>query len=292
MTPIVISNSEVTTFLGCKRKHFFAFELGLEPKDQDKALLRGTIGHEILSKVAQAIKDQTAKPLKVVLDEALQDAMHQGWPIDLVLEVSVLVTDYLKHVKWWADWEILGTEDELHIPLTEQVHGGMRYDLLIRERATGRVYVVDFKFTYDFWSPHDHEINGQMPKYITFLQLSGHHIDGGLLEEIRTRKLSAQSQNDPSALWKRTAYHPTKARKRTMLRHHVAASLEIAAHRALPLQERFNRSLPVLDKYGSCKFCSFKDLCTSAIEGAELNELGTAIRELYQHNTYLYEGPQ
>lgn len=288
MEPIVVSNSEVTTFLGCMRKHFFAFEMGLEPVNTNKALERGTIGHEILSKVAQAIKDGTHKPLNVVLDEALQSAM-QNYPLELVLEVSVLVTNYLNRVNWWADWEILGTEDELHIPLNEQVHGGMRYDLLIRERATGRVYVVDFKFTYDFWSPHDHEINGQMPKYITFMRILGYVIDGGLLEEIRTRKLSAKSQNDPSALWRRTAYHPTKARTRTMLRHHVAVSLRIADHRALPLQERFDRSLPVLDKYGSCQFCDFASLCTSAIEGAALDELGPAIRENYKHNTYLYE---
>lgn len=288
MEPIVVSNSEVTTFLGCKRKHFFAFEMKLEPTDPNRAILRGTIGHEILSDIAKAIKDQIAKPLNVVLDESLQKAM-QNYPLEIVLEVSVLVTNYLTHVHWWRDWEILGTEDELHVPLTEQVHGGMRYDLLVRERATGRVYVVDFKFTYDFWSPHDHEINGQMPKYITFMQLKGYKIDGGLLEEIRTRKLSAKSQADPSALWKRTAYHPTKARKQSMLRHHVAVSLAIADHRALPLQERFDRSLPVLDKYGACQFCDFTNLCTPAIEGAKLDELGITIREFYQHNTYLYE---
>lgn len=71
-----------------------------------------------------------------------------------------------------------------------------------------------------------------------------------------------------------------------MLRQHVAASLEIEKFRALPDAEREVAAIPVLNKHGACKYCNFKDLCVSEIEGKK--DLSVDIRVNYVKNTYGY----
>ena len=55
---IAISNSEVSTFLQCERRHFYSFidNGGLEAKTKSMSLNRGIIGHEILAVYFKALQ--------------------------------------------------------------------------------------------------------------------------------------------------------------------------------------------------------------------------------------------
>jgi hypothetical protein len=119
---------------------------------------------------------------------------------------------------------------------------------------------------------------------------SGHQkIDGGFLEELRTRDLGPEKASDHKNLWRRTFYYPTPAKKRNMIKQHIAAGLEILEYWDATDDERSIKDLPVLNKHGACKFCNFKDLCNSENDGKDIT---VDIQVGYQENSYGYNNDE
>lgn len=285
-----ISNSEVTTFLSCKRQYDFAFIDNLAPKNTATPLSRGTLGHRAFELYVKARLEGSNhdSAMKAGL-YAFQEA--QGVvSIDVILETQFLWNRYMAFHKGWPDWIMLGTEERLDLPITDTLNLTIRYDLYMEERATGKRAIGDYKFTYDFWSPKDHDMNGQMPKYITVMNLNGFRVDYGFLEEVRTRKLGKEKAQDHKNLWRRTKYIPSAAKKQQMLKQHIATSLQIEEHRELTPEQRRNVSIPVLNKHGACKYCNFSDLCNTMNEG--VTDLSVMTQSDYVQNTYGYNQQQ
>jgi hypothetical protein len=282
-----ISNSEVTCFLTCKRMYEYAFVLNLAPKELSKPLTRGTLGHLVFQYYVEArLNSSNHEKSLEYAQKAYVEALKSGIKQDWVLEVQMLVDRYMNFHQGWPSWKLLGTEERLDLQITDTLVLPIRYDLYYEDISTGKCNILDFKFTYDFWSPDDHSLNPQMPKYISVMQANGLRVDGGILEEVRTRPLGKEKASDPKNLWRRTRYFPTLARRTSMLRQHVATALEIEAHRALPEDQRKDAAIPVLNKHGACKYCNFKDLCSSELEGKK--DLTVDIRHGYEQNTYGY----
>ena len=284
--PRNISNSEVTCFLSCKRMYEYAFVLELAPKETPTPLSRGTIFHyamELYWKARMAGHSH---------DDSMQIAMEafinppERTSMDVIMEAQFLWTRYMIHHNGFPNWRPLGTEVKHDVALTPTINMTIKYDFYFQDLTDGKFYILDYKTSYDFWSYEDHDLNGQMPKYIAVLQANGIQCDGGYLEEIRTRSLSEAKARDPKNLFKRTRYLPSRAKKAAVLQQHIAASIEIEKHRSLPEPERKVAALPVLNKHGACKYCNFKDLCNSELEGK--TDLSVDIRVGYAHNTYGY----
>lgn len=286
-TPVYnVSNSEAITWLSCKRMWEFAFGHELAPTVTPIPLARGTLGHLYFQRYAEARLNGASHDLAVQHAEAVfMEAMQEGLSPELVMMTQFLCRRYMDHHKGWPEWIILGTEERLDLSITEQIGLPIRYDLYVEEIATGMKRVVDYKFTYNFWYPHEHDLNPQMPKYIGVMRANGLQVDGGYLEQIRTREIKGY---DPKKLWHRTRYDPTVKKIRSVLQQHVGASLEIQQHQSLPPAQRWSQALPVLNKYGVCKLCNFKDLCASMNEGVPFSDLAVTIRENYTENTYGY----
>lgn len=280
-----ISNSEVTAFLSCKRMYYFAFVLNLAPKETSKPLARGTVGHLAFQRYVEArLQGLSHKDSMKAGLAAFNEAIELGYSLDATMNAQMLWIRYMEFHEGWPEWDLIGTEQRHALPITDTLQFPIRYDLYIRERSTGKYFIVDFKFTYEFWTVDDHDINGQMPKYISVMQANGFRVDGGYLEEIRTRNLSAATASDPKKLWKRTPYRPTPARTRTMLKQHVSTALKIEFFRNLSTEQQLDEAIPVFNKHGACKYCSFKSLCNSMTEGKD--DLTVDIREDYVSNTY------
>lgn len=281
-----ISNSEVTTFLSCRRMYVFAFGegYGLEPKVMSVPLFRGNVGHEAFQRYAEArcSGDSHEKSLQAGQDVFPQAMRANPNLMDTVMETKFLWDRYMAFHKGWPEWRLHEPEQKFDLKLTDDFKITIRYDAKVEEIKSGRILMGDYKFTYDFWTPEEHELNGQMPKYIAVMQANGLRIDGGFLEEIRTRNI----KDDPKKMWRRTHYYPTAAKKMNMLKQHIAASFEITEFRALPKEEQMFRAIPLLSKHGACKFCNFKDLCNSMNEGKK--DLSVDIAHGYQANTYGY----
>lgn len=283
--PRNVSNSEVTTFLSCRRQYEYAFVLELAPKITPKPLSRGTIFHYAMELYWRARMNSMLHP--EAMEYAMNAFMHppEPTPMEIIMEAQFLWIRYMKWGNGFPNWIPLGTEVKMDVALSPTLNMTIKYDLYLQDISDGKYYILDYKTSYDFWSYDDHDLNGQMPKYITVLQNKGIPCDGGILEEIRTREL-AQKNQVPANLYKRTFYRPSMAKKRSVLDQHVRAAIEIEKHRALPEAERKRAALPVLNKHGACKYCNFKDLCNSELEGKA--DLSVDIRTSYIQNTYGY----
>lgn len=284
--PRNVSNSEVTTFLSCKRQYEYAFVDELEPLDTSTPLARGTtfhLGMELYwkARIQGASHNEAMKAAEVAFC-----SVPEGFTLVQVMEAQALWFRYMNYHAGFPDMRPIGTEEQYDLDLTSTLKMTIRYDLYFQSISTGRYAILDYKTSYDFWSNEDHDLNGQMPKYIACMQANNFRVDEGFLEEVRTRKLGAEKASDPKNLWRRTRYNPSAARKKSLLHQHIAASLEIEKHRALDELERKMVSIPVLNKHGACKYCNFKALCISELDGK--TDLTVDKRVGFKQNTYGY----
>lgn len=281
-----ISNSEVTSFLSCRRMYRYAFVLELAPKLTPTPLSRGTLFHYAMELYWRA--RLVHKPHEESMEFAMEAFVNPPEPtgMDVIMETQFLWTRYMNHHAGFPGWRPVGTEEQIDTALTPTLNMTMKYDLYIEDLNINKFMLLDYKTSYDFWSPEDHDLNAQMPKYIAAMQGNGFTVDGGYLEEIRTRKLSDTNSRDPKNLFKRTRYFPSRAKKSAVLAQHIAASFEIEKFRNLSENEQRQAALPVLNKHGACKYCNFKDLCNSENEGKA--DLSVDIRTGYVQNTYGY----
>lgn len=284
--PRNVSNSEVTTYLSCKRQYEYAFMYNIEPLNTSTPLARGTTFHLGMQLYWQARLNGAAHHEAMKAAELAFSSVPEGFTLPQVMEAQMLWTRYMTFHAGFPDIKPLGTEQQYDLPLTSTLNMTIRYDFYFQNLRTGKFAILDYKTSYDFWSLEDHEINGQMPKYIATMQANNFQVDEGYLEEIRSRKLGAEKASDPKNLWRRTRYAPSGARKKSVLAQHIGAALEIEKHRALPVDERRAVSYPVLNKHGACKYCNFKQLCISELDGK--SDLTTDIRVGFKENTYGY----
>lgn len=281
-----ISNSEVTAFLSCRRQYRYAYVLDLAPKVTATPLSRGTLFHYAMELYWRA--RLAGKPHAEAMDYGTEALANPPEPtsIDVIMEVQFLWFRYMQHMQGFPTWRPIGTEEQMDTALTPNLNMTMKYDFYFEDLTDNKHYILDYKLAYDFWTPEDHDLNAQMPKYIAILQGNGFRVDGGYLEEIRTRKLSDANSRDPKNLFRRTRYVPSRAKKSSVLAQHIGASFEIEKFRALSEEEQKKAALPVLNKHGACKYCNFKDLCNSELEGK--TDLSVDIRTGYTKNTYGY----
>jgi hypothetical protein len=272
----------------------------LAPIDTTKPLARGTLGHLYFEKYVQRRleynpsgkhDDAAHKASMQHAQSAFTEALNEGTDIALVMETQFLTERYMNYHEGWPAWQLLGTEQRVDLKLTDSLTLPIRYDLYYYDLRTKMKVIADYKFTYDFWSENDHNVNAQMPKYIAVMNANGQHVDEGRLIEIRTRPLGPEKTADVKNLWKEYRYVPSRARTRSMLKQHVQGSLQIEEFKAenVTHQDMLNNAVALYNKHGSCKYCSFnKDLCNSVTEGK--SDLSVDIRESYTHNTYGYNG--
>lgn len=281
--PRRISNSEVGTWTTCKRKYYFAFDLKLEKIERGEALSRGVIGHEVLESyygiLAEGHSHEDAK--HIAATKLTEIMTRPGSDMKLCLSLKTLLDRYWDYYQGHPDWEILEVESSYDLPMTNDFTMPMRLDLLIRIKSTGKIYILDHKFCYDFWSYHQIALSPQFAKYVAGLRYDGKQIDGCILNQIRYRSMKDQ---DPAKYFKQEVVVPSNAKIRNVVREHIVVSQEIVEHRSKPPGIREALSVHVLNTM-ICKGCDFKDICASELDGGETEFL---IQNEYQTNTYDY----
>lgn len=278
-----ISNSEVGTWLSCRAKYRFAHDLNLEPKRYGTALSRGIAGHEILADYYEMLKqgvshDEAVKQAVILLGRMLA---LDSITTELAMELRTILDNYWSYYQGDDNWEILFVEEPFDIPLTDEFAMPMRLDLLVKERTSGKIYLVDHKFYYDFPNQDILSLNVQFPKYVGALRYNGINVDGCILNVLRTRKMKSPEFD---SLFKRFVTVPSSAKITNSIRGHIRACQEITEYRSLPENLRKEQALPILNSY-VCKGCSFINLCMSEFDGGDITfQIQTDFRE----NTYDY----
>jgi hypothetical protein len=139
--------SRLRVFRECNRKHFYKYVLRILTQSTP-AMAFGTHAHKALEHWYRAW--QLGNPeLRLVAALEYIDVADIDEAEKIRLRVLVVAYD----ARWSAeDWEVLGVEVEFRYFLGDVEIGG-KIDALIRDRATGKVYVVEHKTSTADTSP-------------------------------------------------------------------------------------------------------------------------------------------
>jgi len=262
-----ISNSEATSWLTCRARYRYEFDMNLQKIGSSDALDKGNLIHAILEEYYKARMLGDSHEEAVVMGrKALIPAMDT-YGMELIAKVDPLMQAYFNHYQH-DNWEILSVEDSFDLPITDDFTMPTRLDLLVKT-SDGKIWIVDHKSTYDFWTTDDIELNAQLPKYVATLRNMGYDVAGAIINQIRTRSVK---NNDAADLFRRVKIVPSIAIIRSVLSQQMAASKEITTYREQPEDIRKAIATPVLNKI-VCKYCSFRGLCASEIAGGEIEYL-------------------
>lgn len=279
-----ISNSEVGTWLTCQRKYYYQYDKGLRPKHQKGALPLGVIGHEVLASYWDAIKGGSSHGDAVLGSWGIL-SFHIGddrYPMETVLDVrKILELYYAAHATDCEKWEVLEVEKNYDLHLTDEYDYTLRLDLLVRERATNKILLIDHKFVYDFKRYDQINLTPQMPKYLAALRSNGIWPDEAILNQIRYRKIK-----NPTAeqLYRRSPVSISNEKMKRAVKEQLIVSQRIDEWRKLPLVVRGDIATRVFSEM-TCNMCNMKPLCLSEYDGGDISYM---IQEDYTKNEYDY----
>lgn len=291
-----ISNSEVATWLTCRRQYFYAFDMGIAPRarfgnpsTKVSTLAVGTLGHETLAIYYDSIK------MGMTLEEAKQGARNhltllmmnpKHYSVEIVSRCAQILERYWS---FYAEddlkkYEILDVEKEYDIPLTDEFSYVFRFDLLLKERGTPKIGLTDHKFKYDFFSDEAISLSGQLPKYIGALRFNGIDPSFVFINQIRA-KPPAQGWG-PKDFFKRSPVTPSNFKVTTAITEQIVASQEIAEWREQPLEVKKRTALRSMDSFPNpCGRCAYNLLCRMEYDGGNINLI---VKTEFGPNSYNY----
>ena len=280
---VIISNSEVGTFLSCERKHYYAHGLGLAPKKTSDSLSRGIIGHEALAEYY--MHDRNPDKMFRVVDS---HAVAGTGDMDMLTGLRTLLSFYVEH---YADedaklFDILEVEKAYYMDLGDDYSYGMRLDLLALMKAgpyMGEKMLIDHKFQYNFPTADELALNVQLPKYIGTLRKNGHDVKRGMLNVLRWRVTKA-NEHVAAERFRREVVTPSAPLIRNIMKEQVLASEKIADRKAISIEQYEATALRSINSM-TCKNCAFSNLCSTELMGEDASVM---IQTEFQKNTYGY----
>lgn len=291
-----ISNSEVATWLTCRRQYYYAFDMGIAPKIKGHnptgrvtTLAVGTLGHEVLAIFYSMLKmDGSIEEAKQASRDHLSHLMLN--PREFNMETIVHTTKILE--RYWSHYsqvdldkyEIIDVEKEYDIPLTDEFNYVFRFDLLLKERGTNKIGLVDHKFKYEFFTDEAISLTGQMPKYLGALRYNGIFPSFVYLNQIRA-KAPAQSWG-PKDFFRRSLVSPSNTKVTNAVREQVIASQEIVEWREQPDEIKRATALRSMDSFPNpCGKCPFNLICRMEYDGGNITHV---VANDFGPNSYNY----
>lgn len=290
MATNLYSQSEVDSFLSCEMKHYYAFgepcpdgSHGIAPKQHSKSLNKGNIGHALMANYYSAIRDglSVENASKQALVEHYNDMLQNLDQMELYSFISDIFTRYVEHYKdEFNDWEPLVIEKEFRyeIPGTLLVFP-FKPDLIVKEKSSGKIYIVDHKFVYNWYQPRTIPMMPQMAKYRKALNLLGYAVDDGIYNQISTRKNS----KDP---FKRTPTGLTDAKSDAFWDEQLRAMAQIHKRKTQMSNEEWKTKSLRTASHFNCNNCPFLELCSADLVGQ--NGRKHLLNMQYEPNKYGY----
>lgn len=263
----LISNSEVGSWLQCRRKYYWEYVLDLEPKVSSEAISKGTLIHAMLEQyyVGKSMNLDESGCREMALEPLVEAANTSNADIVSLGKTRDLVTAYFD--RWLENderYEVHGVETKLATPITDDYSIAGTIDLILRDREDGRFVLVDHKSSYNFWTEDQANMSGQFVKYVFLGMNANLDVKAVMINQLRTREL--KPGND---LFKRIFITPNESKVRAVMSQHITVSNEIIKFREQP-DKSFTP--PIFDKY-ICSNCAFLPLCDSDSSGAPIEYL-------------------
>ncbi len=285
-----ISNSEGATWLSCKRKYYYAFDLGIAPKvklnhpignDKVRTLGVGILGHEILGIYYDFLRvgfshEEALHETRKILIGMMQNPIR--YSIELVAHITKILERYWAHYGEadFIRYEIEAVEKEYDVPLTDEFSFVFRPDLVLRERSTGKMILWDHKFKYEFFSDTAIALSGQIPKYLGALRYNEIWPDKVYLNQVNalTKRGTPTSSWTPKDYFNRLPVVPSNAKVTRAIKEQIIVSQQISDWRDLPIEIRKATALRAMDAFPSpCGQCPYQLPCRMEYDGGKITHV-------------------
>lgn len=211
--PIIVSYSELDTYRQCPLKHHILYgQRWTKPSKEGSALHKGSLYHKVMEEHYRLIKayqdanggknPKEGSQEEADLLEACKIECHKiVWD-----EQAGRYFDDVAELIWWMyeghianygtmpEWRIMGVEHQIITPLLDNRGRSSRYhlkaklDLVIKQRMTGGLWVVDHKSGGNLPTDMDLEIDDQFGLYTWAMRRVGRPVIGSLHAANRTQR--------------------------------------------------------------------------------------------------------
>ena len=201
---VVVSYSELSTYRSCPLKHYLVYkERWTKPVDEMSALGKGTLWHLVME--AHYLNIQMCQRGLIGKDE-LEDRLHEEVGALLCDPITGEQSEVQELVAWmyegyreqWGyddQWQILAVEHKFHsrIPsVSENDHSPFvlkgKLDLVVRDRNTGYIWVVDHKSGANLPNEDDLDMADQFALYLWLLRQNNVRVVGAIHSAARTTR--------------------------------------------------------------------------------------------------------
>lgn len=214
---IIVSYSELDTFRQCPLKHALAYKQRWTKPVEDGPLAKGTLWHAVMETHYRTIREMSRRlsgaQVENMTEEILAHALEQVRPLlqhaqsGVSSEIQDLI-EWMYHgyvAQWGVDsqWRIEATEHTIVVPLRNADGRPTRFrlkakiDLLVRDRATGLLWVVDHKSGKDLPKTQELDLDDQFGLYTLLLNRVNRPVIGSIHNAARTyRTIKPQELGD------------------------------------------------------------------------------------------------
>lgn len=284
---IPVSGSTIDAHVRCLRKYHYAHDLGLERAVTSESIALGRAGHALLMPYYRALYAGADHPQAMAMAEAaaqyedleLEADSRNPPPVDHALELVRLY--WAVHASDAQRYEVLEVEAEHRVDMGGWVYG-WRTDLLVRERDTGRLVILDHRF---LGKPYDTSllvIDPQLPRYALAHGMIGQPVTEAWRNMVITHK--GWYKAEPLRRIRREPVDVSPARLERARVELLLGAQRVLAWRQLPLEVRRQTAVRSWDAL-SCQYCPFRKPCAAEAAGRDPTEI---LETEFQRSTYGY----
>lgn len=268
---MIVSGSEIATLNSCEMKYYYQFVLGLWPKDESVAISQGKAGHTNCQQFFEAIQAGLTK------EEALQAMIPVAMDAES-LKACSLASKFCQDFNVDSGRPLLVEEQKI-VPLEGRVKMGLTPDLVWGYHS-GKVDLIDFKFSGRSWSQEASEIHSQLPSYKRHL---AKHLG---IKADKLKYVYFNTKNQTEDKYKVHQFEVTDYEAEEVVRDQIKSIDRLIEFRESPVawsRKEAKRTSHVF----VCDYCPFKFPCRLGRKGLEKKEQ-QALDMMYAHNTYGY----
>lgn len=294
-----ISNSQIMSFQKCQKRFFFEHVLDLKPKEYPIPMMKGTHGHTMMQKFfecmmwgpivgydedypdipAYANRPGTYEECVAAINPFLEELLQEENSAEFMsVYRHVLAFGAMVFAKPWFPVAVelsqaYGVSEDLEYVFTPDIC----FEWTMGPHK-GKRFLLDYKFTGQYWSVREVNMMQQLPKYVAYWNL---------VEELKVSQAGIIMLNTRAAaaatgtgLFKLEWIPISKKKLETVRRENEELMVQVAHAKSSFAPSDYLRTT---DPH-QCRLCVFADdLCPADLEGRDTSRM---IERNYEINTY------
>lgn len=285
---MIISNSDIASFQKCERRWYYERYLGIRPKEYPEPMEVGSFGHLLMEDIFTEVLngadyDKAIKAANPRLKDLLTD------PSESSLAKSKVYKNVLAFVAYYFEqpWKVVGIEEKSTHPVSLGLEFGYTPDLRLEWTMgpkRGQQFILDYKFTGQYWNDREINLFQQVPKYIAYKnKIDGLNIRDGAVVLLNTRATSSDTGNK---LFLVKWVPLNKVKLETIMRENEIMMERIKPYYTATPEHVRNMVVRTVNTQ-VCKLCFFADdLCPMEFEGKDVTRV---MAYNYEKNEYGYD---